>query len=951
MKYKENKSKGTGKKGSAKRSKCPWVVVPNTLQNILFPGQISSVNINEPLEKLAGRMTNPQLEEDPENPSFVQLTKENLVRSAGIAKGNYFVVFYESDVFAVIGKNSDILTETGEIQQELTAVIPREVLKYNYDPETDEDNIYLHGLLCRAIDEPADQNGKNPYTDDSLSSDEYLGSLSLSVKVQAISRITFTLNDLLDRFGELSDTVPVEVNKYLNILEAEFRAQKDCYHGFPEIRAMLETICETFNRIEREKFVTLAKQRSRLALSSLDRSEISMDDDMLDEFVSSSGDWNEKVIVTADQILASSESNIMNCIDRVARVIFIVPFIESHGMDIGLRRFISLMHSNSRPHESFVEAALSLDPIRFGEYILERIQINYQKWQISNKIDEKLSTSLNKSQTEYVLQEKLRTIQNEIENLGSDGNIASEKASLKAQIDNLKCPEKVKTIVQTEYTRYRNIPYSSPESLISRNYIDWILKLPWYPKDTEVMDLRKVKEVLDRNHYGLKEIKEQILEYLAVQNRRGKVKGRILCLVGAPGVGKTSLVKSIAEAVGRDYVRVCLGGVRDEAEIRGHRRTYLGSLPGKFITELSHLKTNDPVLLLDEIDKMSSDVRGDPSSALLEVLDPEQNQFFTDHYMDFPYDLSNVLFIATANSTDIQKPLLDRMDVVTVSGYSNEEKFNIAKNYLIPKLNRENIVGDREITFTDEAIERIIVDYTKEQGVRNLEREIDKIYRKAIVKIDIDGNMKKIEITPDDLLSYLGPIKNIISKKGEDRVGAVNGLAYSELGGDLLPIEACRYKGKGELKLTGKLGDVIKESCEIAYTAVKSVLSADNIYKDLVGSLDQYNIHIHFPDGSTPKDGPSAGIAICTVLYSIITGRSVRSDFALTGEISLLGRVLPIGGLKEKLQGAINSGVYEIILPKDNENDLEKVPEAIKKQLTFHFVDSLTEVLSLVIKN
>lgn len=935
----EKDSKKSSKKSAfRKRNLCPWVLVSGTSSNILFPGQSGEITLCDSLEKQVA--SGDSVEDfDEESVSFV---RHNIDRAAKIPSKKYFLVFYKSKV-------NEVIMYPGDYTFEL-----EDVVKYSVD---DDGNILFNGILCEALGLVCDQNGKElEFADyDDLQNGDFFNVSALKIRARALSRVSVDGGDLWNKDAEFRETLEVDLQKCLNFSKEQDKLLQpgSFVQHSKDITALIEMICETYNRIENEKISTVARQRSKQFLNGIEGGEKEMMDLFYEQFaeVAQSG----LMQLNPSDFLSSNMENIYDPVDRAAFAIFILPAIYSqNSKDPKIQTFLRLMRASMKQPEFFTDAAMGLSHAAFGEYIIERLNINYRKWEISNNIEDKLTTSLNKSQTEFMLQEKLRTIQNEIENLGSDGVTASDKASLKAQIENLKCPEEVKNIALTEYTRYRNIPYSSPESLISRNYMEWIIKLPWFPKETSSIDLNRVQEVMDRHHYGLKEIKDQIMEYLAVQNRRGSVKGRILCLVGAPGVGKTSLVKSIAEAVGRDYVRICLGGVRDEAEIRGHRRTYLGSLPGKFISEMARLKTNDPVILLDEIDKMSSDVRGDPSAALLEVLDPEQNRSFTDHYLDFPYDLSNVLFIATANSTDIPKPLLDRMDVVDVYGYSNDEKFHIAREYLIPKLVKENFVTGDEITFSDDAVRHIILDYTREQGVRNLERELDKIYRKAIVKIDTsDGKKEKpISIDTSDLVAYLGPIKNIINKKSEDRVGLVNGLAYSETGGDLLPIEACSYRGKGELKLTGKLGDVIKESCEIAFTAVKAVLTRqkDPKSEQLLDGLDKLNIHIHFPDGSTPKDGPSAGIAVCSALYSVITGREVRSDFAMTGEISLLGRVLPIGGLKEKLQGAINAGVFQIILPKDNRNDLEKVPDQIKERLTFHFVSDLSEVLALVIK-
>ena len=934
------KNSNTNSKDRTNRSRkkniaCTWLEIPSAYGNIIFPGETGLITLSEPLKK---HMPLPPLSMD-SNFDMEKKAKnfEDFIdRAIRIKKDEYFIVLYKTSTI-------DLALDLDQDIDSLTDKIPFAQSEL-YDQEH-VGSITLPAMLMRANDDTVASSGK-PIDFLAIEKDEkYVYNLKPQIEATCIVRLSIPLESFRNEFDEFSEKIRFDLNQALNSYKDN---QVDLFND-PEMRALVENVCDTFNDIEAKKFESLTKQKSKLALSMVEHNQDKANE-FIEDVLSEITESYKEDKLKPTEILDFTKTNIDNPIDVLAKVLFISPFIGDYQhLDENFYKFLEFMKAGLSPQDEILDHILFQTGKPLAEYIIERIKIDYEKWKISTSIDAKLSSNLSKSQTEYVLNEKLRSIQNEIENLGSNDETASDKATLKSQIDALKCPEEVKKIALTEYTRYRNIPYSSPESLISRNYIDWIVKLPWYPKESSHIDLKKVKEVLDRNHYGLTEIKEQILEFLAVQNRRGSVKGNIICLLGAPGVGKTSLVKSIAEAMGRDYVRICLGGVRDESEIRGHRRTYLGSLPGKLIKEMSRLKSNDPVILLDEIDKLASDMRGDPASAMLEVLDPEQNKHFVDHYLDFQYDLSNVMFVATANSTNFQKPLLDRMDVVKLSGYSNEEKFKIAKDYLIPRIIKDDMVGDHEIEITDEAIRRIILDYTKEQGVRNLARELDKVFRKAVVKIDLSENVKQITITPDQLLEYLGPIKNIITPKEESKVGYVNGLAYSEVGGDLLSIEACKYKGRGELKLTGKLGDVMKESCEIAYTAVKAYLSSDPKYEKIVADLDQYNIHIHFPDGATPKDGPSAGIAICSAIYSILTGKKVNTDYALTGEISILGKVLPIGGLKEKLQGAINSKVYKIILPKDNANDLEKIPNQITDQLEFNFVERLEQVLDLVI--
>lgn len=589
------------------------------------------------------------------------------------------------------------------------------------------------------------------------------------------------------------------------------------------------------------------------------------------------------------------------------------------------------------------------------DYFLLQLSYDAKKAKILKQADERAEKNVACSQLEYFLSERLRALQkeikkNNIEIIDEDGDLNR----LSKKIKEKKFPEEVKSIIDREYERYQKTPYSSPESLVIRSYLDWLLKMPWYSNDNvNKVDLTKVKEILDKKHYGLDDVKDQILEFMTVQNRRGNFSGNILCLVGAPGIGKTSLVKSIAEAMGRDYIRICLGGVKDESEIRGHRRTYIGALPGKFIQEMSKLQSNNPVILLDEIDKISSDTRGDPASALLEVLDPEQNKYFKDHYLDTPYDLSNVMFVATANSVHMSKPLLDRMDVINLTGYVDSEKQKIASNYIIPQLLEENCMNNNEIIFSEDVIDEIIHKYTHESGVRNLKRIIDKIIRKFAVEIDVKKIKTPIHVKIDDLIEKLGPETHLITKTNhKDQVGVINGLAYTELGGDLLKIEACKYiSSKHEMKLTGTLGDVMKESCQIALSLCRSILSKDDMNKQILEDIEKSTIHIHFPDGATPKDGPSAGVAITCLLMSILTGRKIKSNIALTGEISLRGDVLPIGGLKEKLQGAINGEVFEVIIPTQNKSDIHKIPDSIKGRLKLNYIDSIEQVFDLIFAN
>lgn len=534
---------------------------------------------------------------------------------------------------------------------------------------------------------------------------------------------------------------------------------------------------------------------------------------------------------------------------------------------------------------------------------------------------------IEKTQRDYFLNEQMKVIQKEL--TGNDEK--TELQEFENKIKTLKLSKEAKEKAESELKKLRTMNPMAAESSVLRNYLDTLLSMPWGKEDKSKIDIIKAKEVLDKDHYGLERVKERIIEYLAVLQRSNSLKSPILCFVGPPGVGKTSLVKSIADAVGRKYVKFALGGVRDESEIRGHRRTYLGSMPGKIITSIKKVKTNNPVMLLDELDKMSSDFRGDPAAAMLEVLDPEQNKFFSDHYMDVEYDLSKVMFIATANSYNLPRPLLDRLEIINIAGYVEDEKLQIAKNYLVPKQLKMHGVKKSELIISDDSILEMIRYYTKESGVRNLEREIGTLTRKVLKNILSDKKLKKVTIEPKDLEEYLGVKKYKFGlAEKEDQIGACAGLSYSEVGGDLLTIEAVEIPGKGEIKTTGKLGDVMKESAQAAFSAVQSRIAELGIkhkdYKD-------YDIHLHVPEGATPKDGPSAGIAIFTTLTSLLTKVPVKRTVAMTGEITLRGNVLPIGGLKEKLLGASRGGIKTVVIPEENQKDLKDIPDSIKQNL------------------
>ncbi|MCO6561183.1 MAG: endopeptidase La, partial [Gilliamella sp.] len=551
-----------------------------------------------------------------------------------------------------------------------------------------------------------------------------------------------------------------------------------------------------------------------------------------------------------------------------------------------------------------------------------------------------------KAQKEYYLNEQIKAIHKE---LGDIDNKPDEYEELKEKITKAKMPKEATDKALAELNKLKMMPAMSAEATVVRGYIDWMLQVPWFKRSKVKKDIEVAQRVLDKDHYGLERVKDRILEYLAVQGRVNKVKGPILCLVGPPGVGKTSLGQSIAKATGRQYIRMALGGVRDEAEIRGHRRTYIGSMPGKLIQRMVKVGVKNPLFLLDEIDKMASDMRGDPASALLEVLDPEQNNAFSDHYLEVDYDLSDVMFVATANSMNIPAPLLDRMEVIRLSGYTEDEKLNIAKQHLIAKQVGNNGLKSKEISIDDSAIIGIIRYYTREAGVRNLEREIAKICRKVVKQLALNSKLKKVTVTQDNLKDFLGIQRFDYGKAdNENRIGQVIGLAWTEVGGDLLTIESVSVLGKGKLTYTGSLGDVMQESIQTALTVVRSRAEKLGINSDFYEKRD---IHVHVPDGATPKDGPSAGIAMCTSLISTLTGNPVRSDVAMTGEITLRGEVLPIGGLKEKLLAAHRGGIKTVLIPMDNVKDLEEIPDNVKSEIDIHPVKWIDEVLTVALQN
>ncbi|EGT74087.1 endopeptidase La [Haemophilus haemolyticus] len=600
---------------------------------------------------------------------------------------------------------------------------------------------------------------------------------------------------------------------------------------------------------------------------------------------------------------------------------------------------------NVRHKQSLLELANVQDRL---EYLLGMMESEADILQVEKRIRGRVKKQMEKSQRNYYLSEQIKAIRKEMDS-GENEDTIDEVEQLRQKVEAAGMPAEVRDKVENELQKLKMMSAMSSEATVVRSYIEWMIQVPWHQRSKVKKDISKAQQVLDADHYGLERVKERILEYLAVQARLNKVKGPILCLVGPPGVGKTSLGQSIANATGRKYVRMALGGVRDEAEIRGHRKTYIGALPGKLIQKMAKVGVKNPLFLLDEIDKMASDMRGDPASALLEVLDPEQNTTFNDHYLEVDYDLSDVMFVATSNSMNIPGPLLDRMEVIRLSGYTEDEKLNIAMRHLLAKQIERNGLKKGELTVEESAILDIIRYYTREAGVRGLEREISKICRKAVKNLLVNPKLKSITVNSDNLHDYLGVKRFEFGKADtQNRIGEVTGLAWTEVGGDLLTIETASVVGKGKLSFTGSLGDVMKESIQAAMTVVRARADKLGINSEFHEKRD---IHIHVPDGATPKDGPSAGIAMCTALVSCLTGNPVRADVAMTGEISLRGKVLPIGGLKEKLLAAHRGGIKTVLIPKENVKDLEEIPENVKQNLAIHAVETIDEVLGLALEN
>ena len=579
------------------------------------------------------------------------------------------------------------------------------------------------------------------------------------------------------------------------------------------------------------------------------------------------------------------------------------------------------------------------------EHMLAMIEGEMDVLQIEKRIRGRVKQQMERSQREYYLNEQMKAIQKELGEMGEEGT--NEIAELESRIVKAGMPKEARDKANAELNKLKLMSPMSAEATVVRNYVDWLVKVPWKKRTKILRDIATAQRVLDEDHYGLDKVKERIVEYLAVQQRVNTMKGPILCLVGPPGVGKTSLGQSIARSTNRKFVRMSLGGVRDEAEIRGHRRTYIGSMPGKIIQNMAKCAVHNPLFLLDEVDKMSMDFRGDPSSALLEVLDPEQNSSFNDHYLEVDFDLSEVMFVCTANSLNIPAPLLDRMEVIRLPGYTEDEKMNIGRRYLVPKQKKANGLKDSELKVADSALTDMVRYYTREAGVRNLEREISKICRKAVKQMLLKPKQKGVSVSPRNLEKFLGVRRFRYGKAEElNRVGQVTGLAWTEVGGELLTIEAAIVPGKGKLIHTGQLGDVMQESIQAAMTVVRSRSQVLGLEQDFYQKSD---VHIHMPEGATPKDGPSAGIGMCTALVSALTKVPVRSDVAMTGEITLRGEVLPIGGLKEKLLAAHRGGIAQVLIPQDNVKDLAEIPDNIKEKLDIKPVKWIDEVFEMAL--
>ncbi|MFC1658988.1 endopeptidase La [Pseudomonadota bacterium] len=623
----------------------------------------------------------------------------------------------------------------------------------------------------------------------------------------------------------------------------------------------------------------------------------------------------------------------------------ILPSIESLKTVDELVYYTSTFLALKTPQrQSLLEES---SPYHKLKKVYEFLEVEIGLLQTEHKISDSINKKFLKHQKKIFLNEQLKHIKKELGEDINEEDDNSEISELKKKIKQLKLPQEIREKCESEIGKLEKMFTGSSEATVIRNYLDWIVSLPWNKKTKTSNDIKKAQRILDRDHYGVEKIKERIIEFLSVYKKTSKLKGPIICFYGPPGVGKTSLVKSIAEALNRKYVKVSLGGVRDESEIRGHRKTYIGSMPGRIIQSIKKAGYSNPLMLLDEVEKMSSDYRGDPSSAMLEVLDPEQNRHFNDHYLEVDYDLSDVMFIATANNArDILPPLRDRMELINLSGYTEDEKLEIAKRHLIRKQRKLHGLKQKEFVINDKAILKIIRNYTFEAGVRNLERELANIIRKVTKKI-VSGEVSKVSVKESDVKKYLGVEKSKYQEVSkENQIGVTTGLAYTDFGGDLLSIEALKFEGSGKLNITGKLGEVMQESVQAAFSYVRSKAS---IFGINAKEFNKYDFHVHVPEGATPKDGPSAGIAICGALMSVISGAPVKKDVAMTGEITLTGKVLPIGGLKEKLLAALRGGIKTVIIPKENEKNLEDLPKKVVNKLNIKPVERVEDALKIML--
>ena len=728
-----------------------------------------------------------------------------------------------------------------------------------------------------------------------------------------------------------------EAEQYDNLVVILLRRPEDSFSG--EVRDTIGTLCRV-NQIKKSgdgsNKVTLEGLNRVLILETESADGVTLahcelvrefvEKDLVSEALVQSLNALLKISLSHGKPLPDDVMKMIDYIDNPARLSDLVAL------------YVNL------PLSDLQELLETVDPLERLKKVYVHLTNEVQRMQIKNEVASEVSKRVGKNQKEYILREQMKHIQEE---LGEEDPRLADINELKKRIEEAELPEEVKKIADKELKRLERINQASPEYTVSRTYLDYLAGMPWNLSTTDSRDMVRAEEILNEDHYNLKKVKERILEFLAVRSLKESMKGPVLCFVGPPGVGKTSLGKSIARALGRKFVRISLGGVRDEAEIRGHRRTYIGALPGRFIKELFRCGVNNPVFMLDEIDKLGNDFRGDPASALLEVLDPEQNFSFTDHYLDVPFDLSKVMFITTANQLDpIPGPLKDRMEVIRLAGYSTEEKLHIARNFIIKREVDENGLEKTPPGFSDEALMKIIGDYTREAGVRSLQRTIASVCRK-IAKEITQNREPRLKVTPDLVAELLGPRKfhNEVAAES-DRVGVVTGMAWTETGGDILFIEASVMPGKSELILTGSLGDVMKESARAALSYIEAHAAEFGIAED---AFKDRTIHIHVPSGAIPKDGPSAGVTMVTALVSLLTGRTAKRNVAMTGEITLTGRVLAIGGLKEKVLAAHRAGVSTIVAPERNRDDLEDIPENVRNELTFCFITEAAEAVAVAL--